>query len=79
MLPSSSTLWMDLGVDVLDFMPTCLYFSWAALDMGLIGRSQVPNPAFLILPEVCYLFGFKTHQKDLGVPVEITGELQFKQ
>lgn len=51
---------LQLGVDGLDFMPTSLYFSWATSDMGLMSRSLLQNPAFLIQPEVCFLYGFKT-------------------
>lgn len=47
--------------------------------MGLMDRSQVQNPIFLILLEVCYLFGFKTYQKDLRLPAEISWEVELKQ
>lgn len=64
-LLSSSTLWVE-GVDVLDFMPASLYFPWGALDMGLMGGSQVLNPTFLIICKMCYLFGFKMYQMTWG-------------
>ena len=54
MLLSSSPLWVE-GVDVLDFMPASLYFPWGALDMGLMGGSQILNPTFLIMCKICYL------------------------
>lgn len=43
------------GCDVLDFMPASLYFPWGALDMGLMGGSQVLDPTFLIICKICYL------------------------
>lgn len=68
-----------VGGGCLGFHATRLYFSWAALATGLTGRSHIWNPTSLILPEVCYLSGFKAYQKDLGVPVETPGEVESKQ
>lgn len=76
---SSCTLWSQgwgcLGI----------YVNLSVLFLGnlghgrLMGMSQVQNPMLLIQPEICYLSGFKTYQKDLGMSVEITREVEFKQ